>query len=415
MKKNGKVRQPEKHRVSGADRGAGVLLVLIICAMMLLGGVALAATGVFEPVSAPDALASAEPLEFATKPPVLGRLMRALISSASAEESGEAAQEIKTETDLDALLDELARQEEEEEIPDGKRVTVAADDLALNENLPDEWVNVLLMATDSRDIAKNNGRTDVMIVASVNASTGEIKLSSLARDMYLTLPNGAGGNRINAAYAYGGPLLSLKAVNETFELNCKYYAVVNFKSMAAIVDALGGVDIELQGLEYYYINYNVAVSEDYEGFAKSKARRVLTEADDGVSVHLDGLQAVSYARIRHLDNDLQRGSRQRILMQALLNKMMENITPSTLMSLAVTLVPNTSTNLDVPTILNLGTQFLAAGDFSLSEFSLPIENSWKYETIKDSDVITIDVAKNAKALHEYIYGEYIPAKAEDAK
>lgn len=415
MKKNGKIRQPGKHRVSGADRGAGVLLVLIICAMMLLGGVALAATGVFEPVSAPDALASAEPLEFATKPPVLGRLMQTLISSASAEESGEAAQEIKTETDLDALLDELARQEEEEEIPDGKRVTVSADDLALNENLPDEWVNVLLMATDSRDIAKNNGRTDVMIVASVNASTGEIKLSSLARDMYLTLPNGAGGNRINAAYAYGGPLLSLKAVNETFELNCKYYAVVNFKSMAAIVDALGGVDIELQGLEYYYINYNVAVSEDYEGFAKSKARRVLTEADDGVSVHLDGLQAVSYARIRHLDNDLQRGSRQRILMQALLNKMMENITPSTLMSLAVTLVPNTSTNLDVPTILNLGTQFLAAGDFSLSEFSLPIENSWKYETIKDSDVITIDVAKNAKALHEYIYGEYIPAKAEDVK
>lgn len=415
MKKNGKIKQPGKHRVSGADRGAGVLLVLIICAMMLLGGVALAATGVFEPVSAPDALASAEPLEFATKPPVLGRLMQTLISSASAEESGEAAQEIKTETDLDALLDELARQEEEEEIPDGKRVTVSADDLALNENLPDEWVNVLLMATDSRDIAKNNGRTDVMIVASVNASTGEIKLSSLARDMYLTLPNGAGGNRINAAYAYGGPLLSLKAVNETFELNCKYYAVVNFKSMAAIVDALGGVDIELQGLEYYYINYNVAVSEDYEGFAKSKARRVLTEADDGVSVHLDGLQAVSYARIRHLDNDLQRGSRQRILMQALLNKMMENITPSTLMSLAVTLVPNTSTNLDVPTILNLGTQFLAAGDFSLSEFSLPIENSWKYETIKDSDVITIDVAKNAKALHEYIYDEYIPAKAEDAK
>lgn len=415
MKKNGKIKQPGKHRVSGADRGAGVLLVLIICAMMLLGGVALAATGVFEPVSAPDALASAEPFEFATKPPVLGRLMQTLISSASAEESGEAAQEIKTETDLDALLDELARQEEEEEIPDGKRVTVSADDLALNENLPDEWVNVLLMATDSRDIAKNNGRTDVMIVASVNASTGEIKLSSLARDMYLTLPNGAGGNRINAAYAYGGPLLSLKAVNETFELNCKYYAVVNFKSMAAIVDALGGVDIELQGLEYYYINYNVAVSEDYEGFAKSKARRVLTEADDGVSVHLDGLQAVSYARIRHLDNDLQRGSRQRILMQALLNKMMENITPSTLMSLAVTLVPNTSTNLDVPTILNLGTQFLAAGDFSLSEFSLPIENSWKYETIKDSDVITIDVAKNAKALHEYIYDEYIPAKAEDAK
>ncbi|MDD7446658.1 MAG: LCP family protein [Clostridiales bacterium] len=415
MKKKEKIRQHGKHRVSGADKGAGVLLVLIICAMMLFGAVALAASGVFEPVAEPDALAGAEPLEFATKPPVLGRVLEMLVPSAHAEESGEAAQEITSETDLEALLDALAQQESEAEIDESKRVTVAADDLAINENLPDEWVNVLLMATDSRDIAKNNGRTDVMIVASVNPSTGEIKLSSFARDMYLTLPNGAGGNRINAAYSFGGPLLALKTVNETFELNCQYYAVVNFKSMAAIVDALGGVDIELQGLEYYYINYNVAVSEDYEGFAKSKARRVLTAADDGVSVHLDGLQAVSYARIRHLDNDLQRGSRQRILLQALLNKMMENITPSTLMSLAVTLVPNTSTNLDVPTILKLGTQFLAAGDFSLSEFSLPVENSWKYERIKDSDVITIDVAKNAKALHEYIYGEYIPAAAEETK
>lgn len=182
--------------------------------------------------------------------------------------------------------------------------------------------------------------------------------------------------------------------------------------MAAIVDALGGVDINLEGLEYYYINYNVAVSEDYEGFPKSKTRRVLTEADAGVSVHLDGLQAVSYARIRKLDNDIQRGSRQRILLQALLNKMMENITPSTLMSLAVTLIPNTSTNLDVPTILQLGTKFLAAGDFSLSEFSVPIENSWKYETRQDSSVITFDAARNVQALHEYIYGEYIPAAAE---
>lgn len=133
--------------------------------------------------------------------------------------------------------------------------------------------------------------------------------------------------------------------------------------MADIVDALGGVDIYLEGLEYYYINYNVAVAEDYEGFEKSKTRRTLTEADDGISVHLDGLQAVSYARIRKLDSDLQRGSRQRILLQALMNKMLENMTSSTLISLAVTLVPNTSTNLDMPTILQLGTRFLAAGRF----------------------------------------------------
>ena len=412
-KKEKRQKTRRNHRVSARDKGVGVLLLLIVIAMIMVGAVALAATGVFEPVGEARPLEGVQPLEFATKPPLLGRVAEFLIPSARAEESGEAApEEIRTESDLEALLSSLAEQETEAEVPESQRVTVKADDLSVNENLPDEWVNVLLMATDSRDIAKNNGRTDVMIVASINPSTGEIKLSSLARDMYVQLAAGAGHNRINAAYSFGGPLLALKTVNEIFELNCKYYAVVNFKSMAAIVDALGGVDINLEGLEYYYINYNVAVSEDYEGFPKSKTRRVLTEADAGVSVHLDGLQAVSYARIRKLDNDIQRGSRQRILLQALLNKMMENITPSTLMSLAVTLIPNTSTNLDVPTILQLGTKFLAAGDFSLSEFSVPIENSWKYETKQDSSVITFDAARNAQALHESIYGEYIPAAAE---
>ena len=409
-KQNEKRKRARKGRASARDRGMGFLLLTIVCATILMGAVGLAATGVFRPVEEPRALEGVEPISFATKPPLLGRVLDLLIPAACAEEVPQAP--IETETDLDALLADLAAEEEEEEITESQRVSVSSDDLAINENLPEDWVNVLLMATDSRDITQLSGRTDVMIVASVNPATGEIKLSSLVRDMFVHIPNGAGDNRINAAYAFGGPLLALKTVNEVFELNCKYYAVVNFKSMADIVDALGGVDIYLEGLEYYYINYNVAVAEDYEGFEKSKTRRTLTEADDGISVHLDGLQAVSYARIRKLDSDLQRGSRQRILLQALMNKMLENMTSSTLISLAVTLVPNTSTNLDMPTILQLGTRFLAAGDFTLSEFSLPVEGSWKYETINDSSVITFDAPKNVQALHEYIYGEYIPAEAQ---
>ena len=79
--------------------------------------------------------------------------------------------------------------------------------------------------------------------------------------------------------------------------------------------------------------------------------------------------------------------------------------------MAVTLDPK-ATPTPTMLILKLGTQFLAAGDFSLSEFSVPIENSWKYETKQDSSVITFDAARNVQALHEYIYGEYIPAAAE---
>lgn len=396
-----------RQRRASKKKYNGTAILIFLCATILLGATGLYMSGVFTPVAEPNPLANVEPIVFATQPPLAGRVMNWLIPSACAEENA-----VVSESDLEALLASLAAEEAEEEIAESDRVTVDAKDLSVNQNLPADWTNILLMATDSRDIAQQTGRTDVMIIASINPATGEIKLSSLARDLYIHLPGGAGSNRINAAYAFGGPLLAVKAVNEVFDMNCQHYAVVNFKSMADIVDALGGVDIYLEGLEYYYINYNVAVAEDYEGFSKSNARRVLTEEDNGVSVHLDGLQAVSYARIRKLDSDLQRGSRQRILLQALLNKMMENITPSTLMSLAVTLVPNTSTNLDVPTILQLGTRFLAAGDFTLKEFSLPIENTWKYEEIKDSSVITFDEVKNVQALHEFIYGEYIPAEAE---
>lgn len=76
---------------------------------------------------------------------------------------------------MDALLADLAAEEEEEEITESQRVSVSSDDLAINENLPEDWVNVLLLATDSRDITQLSGRTDVMIIASVNPATGEIQ------------------------------------------------------------------------------------------------------------------------------------------------------------------------------------------------------------------------------------------------
>ena len=383
-KKEKRQKTRRNHRVSARDKGVGVLLLLIVIAMIMVGAVALAATGVFEPAGEARPLEGVQPLEFATKPPLLGRVAEFLIPSARAEESGEAAsEEIKTESDLEALLSSLAEQETEAEVPESQRVTVKADDLSVNENLPDEWVNVLLMATDSRDIAKNNGRTDVMIVASINPSTGEIKLSSLARDMYVQLAAGAGHNRINAAYSFGGPLLALKTVNEIFELNCKYYAVVNFKSMAAIVDALGGVDINLEGLEYYYINYNVAVSEDYEGFPKSKTRRVLTEADAGVSVHLDGLQAVSYARIRKLDSDFVRVERQQRVVQAIYRQL-GTLDLMQLTGVMTAYIGKVNTNVTLAQAASLLSSVMGYSDVQVQTLRVPADGAYRSDMLSDT-------------------------------
>ena len=265
--------------------------------------------------------------------------------------------------------------------------------------------NLLLLGIDNPGSAIT-GRSDTMLLASLNARTGTLKLISFMRDTYVAIPH-HGHNKLNAAYAYGGAELLLETLEASFGVQVDGYVAVNYQLMADLVDAIGGVELTVTKDEMKKLN---GILEYYNRQREAdRSEQLLTEYGD---LRLTGLQTMSYARIRKLDNDIQRGSRQRILLQALLNKMMENITPSTLMSLAVTLIPNTSTNLDVPTILQLGTKFLAAGDFSLSEFSVPIENSWKYETKQDSSVITFDAARNVQALHEYIYGEYIPAAAE---
>ena len=392
----------KKRRYSARDQLTASLVLVVVLGMVLMGGIGLYMTGIFDPVEATVALADTEPLNLPTQPP--RSLLDWLFPTARAEEESET----RSASELEALLEDIVAEERgEEEIAAEDRVTVEKGDLALNQNLPDDWLNVLLMGTDSRDVNAKTGRTDVMIIASVNLKTGEIKLSSLARDMYVPIPNGVGENRINAAHAFGGPELALKTVNQNFEMNIQDYALVNFAGMASIVDAVGGVDIELVGEEWFWINYGVALGEDYEGFAKSDARRLLTEEDMDTVVHLDGLQAVAYARIRKMDNDLQRASRQRILLQAIMEKAMAS--KSTLVNVALSMLPYVNTNMTPNRIMQLVLQFLAADSFSFTEMSIPVEGTYRNETVNEMQVITFDQAQNNQAMHNFIYGAYYPA------
>ena len=151
----------------------------------------------------------------------------------------------------------------------------------------------------------------------------------------------------------------------------------------------------------------MALGEDYEGFAKSDARRLLTEEDMDTVVHLDGLQAVAYARIRKMDNDLQRASRQRILLQAIMEKAMAS--KSTLVNVALSMLPYVNTNMTPNRIMQLVLQFLAADSFSFTEMSIPVEGTYRNETVNEMQVITFDQAQNNQALHNFIYGAYYPA------
>ena len=148
-----------------------------------------------------------------------------------------------------------------------------------------------------------------------------LKLASILRDTVVDI-DGHGRGKINGAYAYGGAELAMRTVNQTFGLNITKYVVVDYLTIARLVDAVGGVDIVISQAEMGQINANNAnyagstvIAEDL-GYMPAPVR---TYSEDGETpVHLDGLQALGYARIRKLDSDFMRTSRQRRVVQAAL-------------------------------------------------------------------------------------------------
>ena len=116
----------------------------------------------------------------------------------------------------------------------------------------DGVVNILLIGSDSRT-ADADGLSDAMILLSVSSKTNKIYMTSLLRDMYVEIP-GHDGNRLNAAYSYGGPELLMETVEENLDITVNRYAVVNFEAFAGLVDAVGGVDLELTSAEIELVN-----------------------------------------------------------------------------------------------------------------------------------------------------------------
>ena len=127
--------------------------------------------------------------------------------------------------------------------------------LSLTDGLPEDVANVLLLGLDATH--ENTRRSDSIIIASIGR--GRLQLTSVLRDTLLAIPD-RGTGKLNAAYAYGGPWLAMRTLNENFRLNLIHYAAVDFVALAEIVDAVGGVDIDITEAEMTQINRNVVLS-----------------------------------------------------------------------------------------------------------------------------------------------------------
>ena len=254
---------------------------------------------------------------------------------------------------------------------------------------------VAIFGVDSRDSSVGKGNNaDVIIIANINKDTGEIKLVSVFRDTYLAIGDGT-WNKINAAYCNGGPEQALKALNEDLDLNITQYATFNWKAVVTAINILGGVDIELSKGEFYYINSFIT-----ETVQATKIGSVqLTHA--GMN-HLDGVQAVAYARLRLMDNDYARTERQRKVIELCFEKA-KQADVKMLTSAVGVMLELVATNMGwqegLDVVNNLSKYHM--GDTG----GFPFARGEAVMGKRGSCIIAQTLESNVRDLHQFLYGE----------
>jgi len=280
-------------------------------------------------------------------------------------------------------------------------------DLSVYQGLDETWHNILLLGVDTRDF-KTWGRSDTMIIASINTKTGAVRMCSILRDTWVNIP-GVGEERINVAYQYGGPQLAMKTVNENFNMNITDYVVVNFSSFPHLIDAIGGVDINVKNVEVPQINHGVKSSIFHGGklgLDESDLSNELLPDDAEGMLTLTGRQALGYARIRKIDSDFMRTSRQRTVISAAMIKFRDTTDTMVLLNLASSLVGYVETNIDVMTMVGLAVPVLKAGIKNISEMRIPMDNTYTYESRNFIEAFyDLDLEATCQGLHDFIYGE----------
>ena len=237
-----------------------------------------------------------------------------------------------------------------------------------------------------------------MIVLSINAKTKQMKLSSIMRDIWVQIP-GYGGQKLNAACVYGGPELTIRTINENFGLNIQKYALVNMQCLVEVVDALGGVSLDVTPAESGAIRRLNASSV---GAKDGSGKYVSDAVPSGEQVLLNGKQVLAYSRIRKSDSDYARTSRQRNVLVAIAKKM-QGLNALRLAGIVTTLLQYVETNLSFDEIMSIAGVCMKADLGKLSEFRIPADGTFDAGMYGNTWCIKPDFEANKKALHEFIY------------
>ncbi len=258
--------------------------------------------------------------------------------------------------------------------------------------------NILIIGTDERENSEQ-GRSDTIILLSLDEYNQKMNMVSFMRDMYVDIPN-HGKGKINSAYSYGGAGLLMDTIEENFGIKVDEYVSVNFNAFAGVVDAAGGIEIDVTDAEAQEIN-NILRNEVNELMGDEKESDFL---NSGGLQRLNGKQALCYSRIRYVgDADFERTQRQRKVLSELISEL-KTINPFKFDSIMKETLPHITTNMSNVSLYGSAAKMVVYLGYDINQIRIPVDKSWGYSTIDGLSVITVDFNENILMLAKELYG-----------
>lgn len=256
--------------------------------------------------------------------------------------------------------------------------------------------NVLLIGADGRS-EDDTPKSDSIIIATLDNNNKKVKLTSLYRDTLVNIP-GYGENKINASFELGGPTLLIDTISETYDINIDKYVIIDFLGFEAIIDKIGGIEVEVK-------DYQLEELNKYIGESTSGNDCPVTEA--GVQI-LNGKQTLSYSRIRKgVGDDYERTERQREVLFKVAEKLKET-KPSSYLGIMNSMLDHINMNIEPLEALNMAYTIYKFPTLDAEQLSIPVpELSLDSEVDGIGSVLLMDKYENTKIMHDFIFGENI--------
>ena len=285
-----------------------------------------------------------------------------------------------------------------------EKVEIDKEDIGITEEVQEKLsqysnsiINIALFGVDAVD--GDVGRSDSIMIATIDTVHKKLKLTSIMRDSYVAI-DGHGNDKLNHAYAFGGPQLAIKTLNENFDLNIEDFASVNFETLPKIIDELGGIELEIDEDELEYVNGYTAHLNSINGTNEPALESVGLQ-------HVSGTQALAYCRIRYTSGgDYKRTERHREVLTEIFKKI-ETMPVNSYPSLLSEILPMVNTSLGYSDILELGTEVLKLGYSNLQLERFPLDDYCEGKMISGIYYLTFDKEVTVEQLHNYIFEDKI--------